>query len=157
MAWLCRMRRPRPTLLSKNDLDWFAARLSIAVYDTNAEYYRSLWEDEQMALKLQGVAAKMAMLQHNAEADAEKLNAAIDAADAKRLAVMPKAVAKIAETAGQLAEVESFVASIDQVTNGGPALNETPLPPAPQPVAEPSGSVDHTSASGENVPGVTTY
>ncbi len=30
------------TRLSQNDLDWFAARLSLAVYDTNTEYYMGI-------------------------------------------------------------------------------------------------------------------
>lgn len=143
--------------LSQRDLEWFEARLAIAAYDTNADYYRKVWEDIRMSLKLQGIAAKMAMLQHNVDADADQLDAAIEAADAKRQAVMPKAVAKIASTASQLADVESFVASIEQVTNGGPALEQpvaqTPLPPVPEPI----GQVDRSGAAGANVPGVTTY
>lgn len=73
-----------------------------------------------MALKLQGIASKMALLQHNVDADADKLGAAIDAADAKRQVVMPKAVAAVSATTSQLADVESFVASIEQLTNGAP-------------------------------------
>lgn len=29
-------------MISQNDLDWYAARLAIAVYDTNAEYRMSI-------------------------------------------------------------------------------------------------------------------
>jgi hypothetical protein len=147
--------------LSQRDLEWFEARLAIAAYDVNADYYRKVWEDIRMSLKLQGIAAKMAMLQHNVEADAERLDAAIEAADAKRQAVIPKAVAKIASTASQLADVESFVSSIEQVTNGGPVLEpvQTPLPADPGIVSqgEASGEVARSGAGGANVPGVTTY
>jgi hypothetical protein len=109
---------------------WFAARLSIAVFDTNAEYYQSLWEQEQMALKLQGLASKMAKFNHNIEADAEVVSAAIDDADAKRQSVMAKAKDKVTSTANQLVEVNTVLDELEQATNGGPALDDvsTPMP-----------------------------
>lgn len=90
-----------------------------------------------MSLKLQGIASKLAMLQHNIDADAEKLDAAIDAADAKRQAVMPKAVATIAARSAQLADVETFIASVGQVTNGAPAEASTAAPETPVPAVGP--------------------
>lgn len=74
-----------------------------------------------MPVKLQGIASKMKLLQHNVETDAEKLSAEIDAAEARRQAVMPKASAAVASTQAQLGEVDEFIASVEAVTNGGPA------------------------------------
>jgi hypothetical protein len=73
-----------------------------------------------MPVKLQGIASKMKLLQHNVELDAEKLSGEIDAAEARRQAVMPKASAAVASTQSQLGEVEEFIDSIEAVTNGGP-------------------------------------
>jgi hypothetical protein len=74
-----------------------------------------------MPVKLQGIASKMKMLQHNVEIDAEKLSGEIEAADAMRQVVMPKASAAIASTQSQLGEVKEFIESIEAVTNGAPA------------------------------------
>lgn len=74
-----------------------------------------------MPVKLQGIASKMKLLQHNVEIDAEKLSNEIDAAEARRQAVMPKASATVAATQAQLGDVEEFISSIEAVTNGGPA------------------------------------
>lgn len=73
-----------------------------------------------MPVKLQGIASKMKLLQHNVEIDAEKLSGEIDAADARRQTVMPKASAAVASTQAQLGEVQEFVDSIEAVTNGAP-------------------------------------
>src|SRR4051812_24994772 len=43
------------TVRTRADLDWFAARLSIAVYDTNAEYRMGIYELKQQLRHLQGI------------------------------------------------------------------------------------------------------
>lgn len=167
-------------MLSQNDLDWFAARLAIAVYDVTRNPEMSVYElrealrgtkgiedltlttapngnqviaidgkklefspmasnDEiisalqnpfiptrntrlTVGIKLQGIGSKLKLLQHNVELDASKLSDAIDAADAKRTEVMPKANAAVATTQKDLAGVEEFIAEIEAATNGAPAL-----------------------------------
>lgn len=42
-------------MLSPNDLNWFAARLSIAVYDTNREYHMGIAELKEQLAHLQGI------------------------------------------------------------------------------------------------------
>ena len=73
-----------------------------------------------MPVKLQGIASKMKLLQHNVELDAEKLSSEIDAAEARRQTVMPKASAAVASTQKDLGEVEEFIASVEAVANGAP-------------------------------------
>jgi hypothetical protein len=73
-----------------------------------------------MPVKLQGIASKMKLLQHNVELDAEKLSGEIDAAEARRQTVMPKASAAVASTQQSLGDVEEFITSIEAATNGAP-------------------------------------
>jgi hypothetical protein len=83
---------------------------------------RQTTEKPKMPIKLQGIASKMKLLQHNVELDAEKLSGEIDAAEARRQAVMPKASAAVASTQQSLGDVEEFINSVEAVTNGGPEL-----------------------------------
>lgn len=42
-------------MLSPNDLKWFAARLSIAVYDTNREYHMGIAQLKEQLAHLEGI------------------------------------------------------------------------------------------------------
>jgi hypothetical protein len=81
-----------------------------------------------MALKLQGLGSKLGLLKHNLEADAEKLSAEIDAADAERVTVMSQASDAVAAHRKDLADVKTFVAEVKQATNGAPTSDSLPVP-----------------------------
>ena len=124
--------------MTPNQMQWFAARLSIAVYDTNREFYQSLPKEPPMSItgashitgsikdKIAAAQARMASINSGTDAALAKLGSAGDAADA-----LNKSIA---------AEADALMAQLGQFTNGGPPLTDapaaTPLPPAPT-LAEP--------------------
>jgi hypothetical protein len=131
--------------MSQNDMDWFAARLSVAVYDTNKEYCLSLKnQDDPMSItgashisgsikdKIAAAKARMAEIGSGTDAALAKLHSAGDAADA-----VNKSIA---------AEADALMSELGQFSNGGPPLDDpaptpapapTPLPAMPTPVSEP--------------------
>lgn len=126
---------------TQRDVDWVAARLLPDIYDLNqrARYERNtrrltkLLEIAEpiMAISptLQGLGKKMAMFKHNAERDAAKLSADIDAASNETTQTFSAAHGAIAGHRKDLEDVKAIVAEVAQATNGGPSLNP-PAPPA---------------------------
>ena len=113
--------------------DHLADRLELAVYDTNQELREGL-----MGLKLQGLAAKMAKLEHDAEFEAAKLDAKVEGLSAKMPDVFSGAHGAVDGLASTITDVEASFKAIQSVTNGGPALTEPPAPPPPLSPGAPS-------------------
>jgi hypothetical protein len=129
--------------VTKHHLDWFAARLLVAVYDTNAEFRMTTIADQLKAAR-----AKMA------EARESAAKAVAETADASDL--VRREVERV------LKEAADLRAEVAGLTNGGPVLEEPAIVPAVNFVttavdANPAGELSRVSANGQNVPGVTTY
>lgn len=152
--------------MNQNDLDWFAARLSIAVYDTNNEFRAAenaaLIESEGITLslyQLRALARKTSLEEITMSitgasylstsikdmiADAKagvaaahaKIGGAVD--NLKSAAVQATSIATAIQS-----EADDLMSGLGQFTNGGPAdePKATPLPAAvglaPAPTAEP--------------------
>lgn len=91
--------------------------------------------EKPMGLKLQGLAAKVAKLEHDAEFEAEKLDKKVEDLSAKMPSVFSGAHGAVDSLASTIGDVETSFKAIQSVTNGGPALNAPA--PAPAPVAPP--------------------
>lgn len=116
--------------MTQNDMEWFAARLSLAVYDTNREFRSKLNRHQQLdspmsltgasqlsaSIKERVAAAKKRVAQVNLGADAAltKLHSAADAAE------------RIAVTIEK--EADALLSEIGQYSNGGPPLDDEPAP-----------------------------
>jgi hypothetical protein len=88
-----------------------------------------------MGLKLQGLAEKIKKLQHEAEAEAVKLDAKVEEVAAKLPTVFSGAHGAIDGLASQVGDVEKLLEAVQAVSNGGPDLVEVE-PSAPQPPAD---------------------
>lgn len=101
-------------MLTQNDLDWFAARLSIAVYDTNREYRR------KMAAEVKGLAetvrqAKQAIAR--ASSVAQRVN--------NSAASLAGTMQQVEEMTKQLDSANAeLTAALGTITNGGPPLGD---------------------------------
>ena len=84
-----------------------------------------------MTPKIRGVRASMDKLRHSLNADAEKLAARIEEADAKRVAVFDASHGAVAAVERDLKEVEDFVSELEK-TNGGPTLDDSGESSAPR-------------------------
>src|ERR1700730_14249265 len=107
--------------------DHLEDRLNLAVYDTNQEYRMRAFMDANTApakaaedpptkarsMKLQGLAAKMALLRHNLEAEADKLGSRVDGAATKSTETFAKSHKFLDATDKDLADVENFIAELD--------------------------------------------
>jgi hypothetical protein len=80
--------------------------------------YRLL-EKPDMA-KFQGLASKMALLNHNLDLDEEKLSAEIDEVDAKRVETVAKSFEHLASTRQNLGDTRATIAALDAATNAPP-------------------------------------
>lgn len=80
-----------------------------------------------MGLKLQGLAAKIGKLQHDAEAEAEKLDAKVEEVAAKLPDVFSGAHKSLDGLAIQVSDVEKLLDEVKAVTNGGPPIQEEPV------------------------------
>lgn len=118
--------------------DHFEDRLNLAVYDINAQV-RSDHANRQlravlnelesgMGLKLQGLAAKYAKLEHIAELEAEKLDARVEEVTARVPGVFSGAHATVDSMDRNIGDIATAFTAIESVTNGGPKI-EAPLPP----------------------------
>jgi hypothetical protein len=137
--------------LSYAQYAWLDLELTLAAHNEN-QFLR----EDQMALKIQGIANKMALLIHNLDADADKLNAGIDAAEVKRAATVSKAVGVVASAQQTLGDVDAVLSELDAITNGGPPLEEK-LPGVSFTAEQPNGAVQRSEAEGEFQNGVTKY
>lgn len=81
-----------------------------------------------MGIKLQGIAAKIGKLQHDAEFEAEKLDARVEEVAAKLPTVFSGAHKAIDGLAKDVGDVETILAEVEAVTNGGPVLKTDDLP-----------------------------
>jgi hypothetical protein len=106
--------------VTQNDLDWFAARLSIAVYDTNQEYRKS----NMATPKLQGLAEAMKKLEHDLEDGAGKLMVKVDALGPRGQAALAKGHQKVDSKAALIGEIETFVTALEGA-NGGDPLDDS--------------------------------
>ncbi len=119
--------------------DHFQDRLELAVYDTNQEY--------RMGLKLQGLAAKVAKLDHDAEFEAAKLDAKVEGLSAKLPDVFSGAHGSVDKLANTIGDVENSFKALQSVSNGAPvdaAPPATPQPPEPPPVPLAPGAPSQT-------------
>jgi hypothetical protein len=98
--------------VSQNDLDWFAARLMIAVYDTNKEYRMSV---QVQALTEVVRQAKLAIATASTAAVRMSNSAA-------------RVVDRVAQVEGMIKELDSaeaeLGAALGQMSNGGPPLDD---------------------------------
>lgn len=131
--------------LSYAQYAWIDIELTLAAHNENNSF-----REQQMALKIQGIANKMALLIHNLDADADKLNAGIDAAEAKRATTVSKAVGVVASAQQTLGDVDAVLTALDAITNGGPPLDDGgTAPPVGFLASDPAdGSLERTAASG---------
>lgn len=93
-----------------------------------------------MGLKLQGLAAKLAKLEHDAEFEAGKLDAKVEGETARMPGVFSGAHQFVDTIAQRVSDIGSAFGAIEQVTsNGGPPINPPSPPPAPAvtPLPEP--------------------
>jgi hypothetical protein len=97
--------------LSQNDLHWFAARLSIAVYDTNRE-----WRRKRMSVEVKGLAD---IVREAKDAIRTASNAASGMrASAKELT---STVAQVVDMQRQLDSANADLkAAVGAMSNGGP-------------------------------------
>lgn len=100
----------------------YAQDLSDAIFELSREY--------QMGIKLQGIAAKVAKLQHDAEFEAEKLDQYVEEVAARVPTAFSGARQAIDGLAKDVGSVEALIAGVEAVSNGGPAL-EDQKPEAP--------------------------
>jgi hypothetical protein len=100
--------------VSQNDLDWFAARLMIAVYDTNKEHRMSV---QVQALTEVVRQAKLAIATASTAA-VRMSNSATRVSD------------RVAQVEGMIKELDAaeaeLGAALGQMSNGGPPLSDTP-------------------------------
>lgn len=93
--------------------------------------------------KLQGLAKRMAMLEHNMEDGAGKLMTKIEALEARGLAAIAKGDDKVDAKAKIVSEIESYVTALEG-SNGGDPLSDSSATSdqsaAASPVAEPAAS-----------------
>lgn len=103
----------------------YAKDLSRAVSELGREY--------RMGLKLQGIAAKVAKLEHDAEFEASKLDAKIEEVAARMPGVFSGAHGSVDKLAQNVGDIEGAFSAIQSVTNGAPAEAATDERAAPAP------------------------
>lgn len=89
--------------------------------------------------KLQGLAKRMAMLEHNMEDGAGKLLDKIEAVETRGVAALAKGHTKIDGIGSRVAEVESFVTALEGA-NGGDPLDDSSESSAHTDVASPQAA-----------------
>lgn len=87
-------------------------------------------EQYHMGLKLQGIAAKVSKLQHDAEFEAAKLDAKIEEVANRLPGIFSGAHESVDGLAKNVGDVETVLNQIQSLTNGPPA---EPTEPAPVP------------------------
>jgi hypothetical protein len=92
-----------------------------------------LSREKRMGIKLQGIAAKVAKLEHDAEFEAAKLDAKIEEVSGRMPAIFSGAHGHVDKLAKNVGDIESAFDAVAAVTNGAPADE----PAAPLPVAGP--------------------
>lgn len=97
------------------------ARLRLTIVE---KYPHLLSGKSEMNPKLQGVASAMAKLQHGLEERSGKLLARIDTAEQRGAAAFDKAHASLDATEKSMADVETFIASLEG-SNGGDPLPDS--------------------------------
>ena len=98
---------------TQNDLDWFAARLMIAVYDINREH--------RMSVEVKGLADVVRRAK-------QAINAASDAAGRMQTSAerVTARVSQVEDMVKQLDAAEAdLAAAVGQLSNGGPPLDDT--------------------------------
>jgi hypothetical protein len=96
-------------------------------------------EGIDMNPKLQGVASAMAKLQHGLEERSGKLLDRIETADKRGAAAFDKAHGSLDATEKAMADVETFIASLEG-SNGGPTLSDSSATSDQSQAAEPAAS-----------------
>lgn len=87
-----------------------------------------------MGLKLQGIAAKVAKLEHDAEFEASKLDAKIEEVAARMPGVFSGAHGSVDKLAQNVGDIEGAFSAIQSVSNGAPADPAEPTSiPGPYP------------------------
>jgi hypothetical protein len=116
-------------MVTQNHLDWFAARLSIAVYDTNQEYRMSpISRLKDKIGKASGVAQRATSA---IEAEADALIAQEDVIKAETADAFAPHKAILAEASTELQAVKD---ALSLMSNGGPPLT------AAEPIVPGSGA-----------------
>jgi len=77
-----------------------------------------------MGIKLQGIAAKLGKLQHDAEFEAAKLDARVEEAAARLPAVFSGAHKTIDGLEKDVGDVEAVLNAVESVSNGAPPLDD---------------------------------
>lgn len=88
-----------------------------------------------MGLKLQGLAAKVAKLEHDAEFEAAKLDAKVEGLSAKMPDVFSGAHGAVDKLASTIGDVDESFKALQSVSNGAPEV--APKAPEPPAVAPP--------------------
>lgn len=125
VAWFCDTRETLAAYvecsmaISQNDLDWFAARLLIAVYDTNTEH--------RMSVQVSALADMVR--------NAKRAIATASDASARLNGSAQRVVQRVAEVEAMVnelnaAEVE-LAEALGATSNGGPPLDDTPASSPP--------------------------
>ena len=107
----------------------YSRDLQEAILELSREY--------QMGIKLQGIAAKVAKLQHDAEFEADKLDKKVEGLAEELPVVFSGAHKSVDDLARDIKGVEATFADIKAVTNGGPPIVDQKTEEAPTPAALP--------------------
>lgn len=83
-----------------------------------------LSREYQMGIKLQGIAAKVAKLEHDAEFEAEKLDKYVEEVAARVPTAFSGARARIEGLSKNVGDVEALVTGVEAIGNGAPPLEE---------------------------------
>ena len=86
----------------------------------NIQKINKIAEKPKMVSKLQSVAARLGQLKHDSEFDADKLLTRVDSAFVRKDAAFAKSHQFLDGHEKDLADVEGFIAEIEQATNGAP-------------------------------------
>lgn len=101
--------------LGNNFLDWYAARLSIAVYDTNQE-----WKGKKMAVQVKGLADTVRQAKQ-AIAKASDVAVRVNDSANQLVSTMAAVEAMTSELDRANADLQGALGTI---TNGGPPLDD---------------------------------
>jgi len=110
-------------------------RFSIYARDLSEAIY-GLSREQRMGLKLQGIAAKVAKLEHDAEFEAAKLDSKIEEVSGRMPAIFSGAHGHVDKLAKNVGDIEDAFNAVAAVTNGAPTDEPgpaTPLPVGPNP------------------------
>src|ERR1035437_6016040 len=109
--------------ITQNHLDWFAARLSIAVFDTNIEHRRN-----QMSA-IDRIKSKALQAKDIAPQAIRDFEADLDGIIAEKAGLAQRRAAAVAPhkeaISGIYSEIDGLKAAMDLLSNGGPPLEES--------------------------------